>query len=494
MKSFLSFVFAAAAASSTLPVAVNGFCPAAVAASHSSTVSSTGRSSRRWRLPFVFATTATSEEDSTSIISPVPPSWDELSDVLLTASNNDEETPTPLVTLYRDTNGWCPFCERIWVALRAKGIPYRESLVSLQNKPDWYKELVPTGLVPAVLFHEDVDDNAADESSPASSQRRIVWESASIMTALDEAFPDTPRMVLDTPAYKAALELNGNLQTAGFRFIAAVRNATLEPDLLETRREEFVTQLDELDAALLLASNDGPFCLGAQFSGLDCIMIPTLERWRHQLPLTCDGFDILENRPALAAWFDAMDAYAPYSHRVAGDAYSWTAATSTFLRYFGGGEDKPEVKKGIQLADAAAERMTSGFAEQYDDNDVSVLFAQEAAAKLISNHEAVVKDCTRQEPVSQKDIVRAEDASTADTLLRYVTSVLLSSSSNNSVVEVATSAPLLTISSPDKTQEAALAARTVAARLCVPRDMSAPAAKVLRYVLVTVAGRLEEEK
>ena len=40
--------------------------------------------------------------------------------------------------LLSDTNGWCPFCERVWIAIRAKGIPYQETLVSLQQKPDWY--------------------------------------------------------------------------------------------------------------------------------------------------------------------------------------------------------------------------------------------------------------------------------------------------------------------------------------------------------------------
>lgn len=42
------------------------------------------------------------------------------------------------ININRDTNGWCPFCERVWVAIRAKGIPYQETLVPLQNKPEWY--------------------------------------------------------------------------------------------------------------------------------------------------------------------------------------------------------------------------------------------------------------------------------------------------------------------------------------------------------------------
>ena len=30
----------------------------------------------------------------------------------------------PPVLLYRDTNSWCPFCERVWFALEEKEIPF----------------------------------------------------------------------------------------------------------------------------------------------------------------------------------------------------------------------------------------------------------------------------------------------------------------------------------------------------------------------------------
>jgi hypothetical protein len=39
--------------------------------------------------------------------------------------------------------------------------------------------------------------------------------------------------------------------------------------------------------------------------------------------------------------------------------------------------------------------------------------------------------------------------------------------------------------------DAAAAARAVAARLCVPRDMGGPAAKILRGTLAIIANRLE---
>jgi hypothetical protein len=57
-------------------------------------------------------------------------------------------------------------------------------------------------------------------------------------------------------------------------------------------------------------------------------------------------------------------------------------------------------------------------------------------------------------------------------------------------MEFATTASLLDIPN-DKIQAGIVAARAVASRLYVPRDMSAGAAKLLRYLLTTVAGHLE---
>ena len=100
-----------------------------------------------------------------------------------------------------------------------KGYTNDEQLIPLQNKPDWYKALVPTSLVPAVLFHdEDTEKN----------ERRIVWESSDIIKALDDQFPDAPRMIPDDNSleYDAAIQMNEELSMAGFQFVYAGRNDT----------------------------------------------------------------------------------------------------------------------------------------------------------------------------------------------------------------------------------------------------------------------------
>ena len=426
-----------------------------------------------WRI-FAATSDASSVSETKTFVaaSSLPPSWEELS---ATLEDYKPKKQTPKVTLYRDTNGWCPFCERVWVALRAKGIPYDETLVSLQNKPTWYKQLVPTTLVPAVLFHEEND---------TVKQRRIVWESNEILQALDEAFPDTPKLMWDTLEFKEAHECFQELSSAGFQFLSAGRNDTLTDENVAERRVKFQEQLDKLNVAL--EESKGPFRLGKDFSGMDAIMIPTLERWRFQLPVTAE-FDILENRPHLQSWFLAMDGYAPYSHRVAGDRYSWTAVASQFMRYFGGGDDKPSVAAAIQRADAAAAKLSESFVEQAETVESDPAFAIEAATKLVANHEAVVKDCTREEPLSQTHIPRASNEQVASHVLCHVASILITSP--EAALEAARTAPLADITD---TVEGALVARTVACRLCAPRDMSAPAAALLRGVLATIANRFDE--
>ena len=183
--------------------------------------------------------------------------------------------------------------------------------------------MVPTTQVPAILFHDDKINN------DKKTQRSLVWESKDIMQALDDKFPDTPKLVLSTKAYKAASEQMGDLNTVGFAFLGYARNKsdneTSEEEkalILHEKKQEFLKALDELDVSIL--ENGGPFRLGSEFTGVDAEMVPTLERWRYQLPLSHE-IDIMEGREGIKRWFEAMDNYKPYSDRVMGDRYSWTA-------------------------------------------------------------------------------------------------------------------------------------------------------------------------
>ena len=87
------------------------------------------------------------------------------------------------VTLFRDMAAWCPYCQKVWLLLEEKRIPYRLSKINMRSygdKPKWFLDKVPNGLLPAI----EVDGQFMTDSLP-------------IMQVLDATFADegTPMMV-----------------------------------------------------------------------------------------------------------------------------------------------------------------------------------------------------------------------------------------------------------------------------------------------------------
>ena len=67
------------------------------------------------------------------------------------------------VTLYRDHHAWCPYCQKVWLWLEFKRIPYRIRKVTMRcygSKEPWFLRLVPSGMLPAL----DLDGRLITES------------------------------------------------------------------------------------------------------------------------------------------------------------------------------------------------------------------------------------------------------------------------------------------------------------------------------------------
>ena len=55
------------------------------------------------------------------------------------------------VTLFRDTAAWCPYCEKVWLALEEKRVPYEVQKVNMNcygDKPAWFWAMQPSGGIP----------------------------------------------------------------------------------------------------------------------------------------------------------------------------------------------------------------------------------------------------------------------------------------------------------------------------------------------------------
>ena len=125
----------------------------------------------------------------------------------------DEE---PRLTLYRDTAAWCPYCEKVWLLLEEKRVPYQVEKVNMNcygDKPEWFWRMQPSGGIPVARL-DDV----------------VIRESNDIMMAVEQAFPQRP-MLPDARAeperaarVKPLLTLERELFSAWFRWLGSAMN------------------------------------------------------------------------------------------------------------------------------------------------------------------------------------------------------------------------------------------------------------------------------
>ena len=88
------------------------------------------------------------------------------------------------VIFWRDSAGWCPFCEMTWLVLEAMAVPYRVRTVPLrrymldgEEKDPAYTAMVgPDGVVPAVQFRTADFGRDLSYGPPIQSVERIFGE------------------------------------------------------------------------------------------------------------------------------------------------------------------------------------------------------------------------------------------------------------------------------------------------------------------------------
>jgi len=391
----------------------------------------------------------------------------------------------PALTLYRDTNGWCPFCERVWLQLQVKGIPFDEVLIDLRDKPDWYKEIVPTTLVPAIKLADSGD---------------VVWESRDIMDRLEADFPSKPLMAAEGSPEReravAMMDSSTEIMQAGVRLAFGSRNQSVTDEERAAFRSDFEAALDNLDVQI--EAGGGPFMTGESFSLADATYVPMLERWAVQLPLS-HGLDIRPPNasvaprwPALERWYGALAALPAYSGRVQGDEYSWAASVGTFQRMFSANssaELSDAAKAVVKRADyAAAVALRSAPAASSADAAART----QAARKIIGNRDAIVADATSESAKSQPQLKRLapREAPVVESVLQSAAERLVKAetrSSRDSLEELLDAE----WAEAEMAMVRARAAKFVASRLCVPRDMGAEAGAALRATLLEIAN--EEE-
>lgn len=84
------------------------------------------------------------------------------------------------VVFYKDSAGWCPYCQKVWMHLEEKQIPYKIERINMRSygdKPTSFLQKVPSGLLPAI----EIDGE-------------LITDSVVIMKILEEIFPEHKMM------------------------------------------------------------------------------------------------------------------------------------------------------------------------------------------------------------------------------------------------------------------------------------------------------------
>ena len=192
-------------------------------------------------------------------MSPTPLTWTELealTDFEIDRTNGPTNAKSRLrlfgkteadvrVTLYRDNHAWCPYCQKIWLWLEEKEIPYRIEKVTMfcyGNKESWYKRKVPSGMLPAL----ELDG-------------RVITESDDILIALEKAFGPL-NLAMNDSQVKPMRYLERLLFRVWCNWLC--RSQSQRDD--DRSREQFIEIMQQVETAL--SATPGPYFLAVEYS------------------------------------------------------------------------------------------------------------------------------------------------------------------------------------------------------------------------------------
>lgn len=157
-------------------------------------------------------------------------------------------------------SGWfCPFNQRVWIALEERGIPYQYKEVNPYKKEEHFLRINPRGLVPAVEY-----------------RGKAIYESLILLEFLEDAYPSHKPNLLPSDPYERAHQriwidhISKTVVPAWMRLLMAQPN---EQEKLQTALNELYEGLRKLQREV-----KGPYFAGEQFTLVDVALVPWVVR------------------------------------------------------------------------------------------------------------------------------------------------------------------------------------------------------------------------
>ncbi|ACI65237.1 predicted protein [Phaeodactylum tricornutum CCAP 1055/1] len=396
------------------------------------------------------------------------------------------------VTFYRDSASWCPYCQKVWMTLEEKRIPYRVERVNMRcygDKPASFFRIQPGGQIPVAVI-----------------DGKVYGQSNDILYALEEAFPQhkslAPPQGMAMEAQRL-LRLERSLFSVWMYWLTGGR-----------QRDEFRATLAEVETALA-QNTDGPFFLGRDVTMVDCMFAPFLERMAASL-LYFKGFQfrvapgVPTDYPAINAWFDAMETRESYQ-LTKSDYYTHCWDLPPQLGgcvYEKGGEPFEQAINGDRRLDGTHKSWelplaphNGGIEPDWEWAGDEAAARREAVERVSANHQAIVKFAARgagtkglvpfSAPLADPKATPNEAVLQAvDTCLQIVCLALLEGTDKYDTDMVKVAHIIQEKGGQEFTNGVVASLAYLRDRVGVPRDMRLPAARQLRAHLNWSVGKL----
>ncbi len=202
-----------------------------------------------------------------------------------------------IVTLYRDNHAWCPYCQKVWIWLELKKIPYRIKKVTMRcygDKEKWYLRKVPSGMLPAIEI-----------------ENHIITESDEILFVLEEIYGPLGKSLNERKVMEYR-RLERELFSSWCNWLC--RKSLLKAQE-ENKKENFKNTAKKFEEAL---QKDASGWLtpvstknGEKPGSADVIFIPYVERMNASLAYY-KGYSLREEHPSINNWLKNLERLEEY--------------------------------------------------------------------------------------------------------------------------------------------------------------------------------------
>ena len=200
------------------------------------------------------------------------------------------------VTLYRDHHAWCPYCQKVWLWLEFRRIPYRIRKVTMRcygPKEAWFTAKVPSGMLPVL----ELDG-------------RLITESDEILIALERAFGPLGES-MQAAKVRELRQLERLLFRAWCLWLCSPGLSARQDQLA---REQFQGVARRMEQALMVGGGswlDPLAPSGPEPGSADLVFVPYVERMNASLAYY-KGFNLRSEHPGIDRWLAALEGLATY--------------------------------------------------------------------------------------------------------------------------------------------------------------------------------------